>query len=384
MSLRRSTLSFTLMVWCAAAAAGRLYAQAISGAGATNPSVAPPSRAAAPAAAPPSIEGVKPILDFETSLLELARHHQETLEHETKRYEESLDAQSKWTLYGGGALAVIACVLGGVVTFFQWKSKDEVRRQLDENRRQLDEQAGRNREEIQGQRKECLAELKEQRDEIRLRAKELFRAHFEQTWDQEIQLLTTTLQVLETEGKLTNALSLVLTALNVRATDPKSPEIPQAAERHARACLKLNGSPEKTRHVGILLGRLLEDEEKGYEQSISALTDYIQIWSDFKKKEDVHLAALYFNRACYRNRAADRLLRPPSLNTAAAGPLREKALKDLEEFCRLDDDYDAALKDGDLKSLWQALVDEKKALDVDAARRLVIAPKVDLSKKVPG
>mgnify|MGYP000176566405 CR=1 FL=1 len=83
------------------------------------------------------------------------------------------------------------------------------------------------------------------------------------------------------------------------------------------------------RRAAIYLGRIYRTKFVDLERATAHLSDFVKVYGN---KEDTHLAAVLFNRACYNTLIAK------TKNGSQKDELLESAHKDLERACKIDED----------------------------------------------
>lgn len=273
---------------------------------------------------------VDALRELQLALTAEARSHAEFLTGQAVHHREFLERSYSVV---GWVLGLAGVAFGGTMTWLSWKTKHDVQASVKDH---FDRH-------IKG--------------EAAVQQAELF----------------ADLDRLNAEVRATNARNLLISALDrLEAASPLSDPflsiLIKESRREAETCLKFRTTSERARQVGLLLGRLLRATD-GYDAAIKAITRFEDTWQIFRREDDSHLAALLFNRACYRNCRADELakLESPEENMSAER-LRCEAWEDLQKACQLDPDNLQELDDLDLKSLFQAPSRTKESIRMDCNR----------------
>ena len=309
--------------------AGQMFGQIDAPAASPSPSMQPAS------ATPKSADANTTVLQFEAFLREEAKNHEQFLK-------DSLE-QLKWFL------GVIVILGGGILTWLNIKSRKEIRAQVNERFKvSLDAVVA----DRLSQFNEFLEANKRQIDES---TKKTDKVREEQ------------LKLTDRFAELASDLTFAFHVLDQKLTGKQW----EAARRTAMK--RLEGQRRlfpDLRGAAILLGRLHKLFGE-YGSAVNVLTETMQERDKRNLVQNTEYADLLYNRACYRNRAAEKAAE--NRDSIGAAALREQAWLDLNRAVRIDPNNKAdAFDDGDFDTLWNKRDREKSALgkiDIAAFRK---------------
>ncbi len=294
---------------------------------------APPLTLQTPTAtASPAQDFNTTFLQFETALRQEAKEHREFLK-------DSLD---QLKIIGGG-LVVSAGIIFGLLNI---KTGRDIRAQVNARfKGTVDAMLNERMEEFD-------ADVEQAKKRVGENTKKIEQIREEQ------------LRLIDRFADFASDLTFAFHVLSEKSTD----RVWQAERRASQQQLEARRRDFPTlRRLGILLGRIHKHFGE-YDLAINVLTEVMQARDDRQMPQDIDYAALLYNRACYRNRAAEEAQKKHDL--ANAQVFRKDAWLDLNRSVQIDSNNGPeAFDDKDFETLWNDHDRKKGALGkIDVAR----------------
>jgi len=275
----------------------------------------PPSAAAGPAQSPlqipmpqpppgqqpmPVLESTKLLVDFQKTLTEAAKNHQDFLEKQVETHEKLLE----WCyVLSSGILCIIVAFGTGAVTFFHFNSKREIEKVVAKRvAEQVDQDISKAQAAVQAQIRAMKLDAEKEVEEFRSLLREKEKAIQTKVAD-----LATTFKgdidsIVHLVGVLAHACAVLAQA---PSGNPKENERTDQERRQVLRSLEAMGEWAPTnRIIGIFRGRL-HVQLGDHDAAIKALDEVLTKRNQLGKNSPEDDSALLYNKACYLNNKAN-------------------------------------------------------------------------------